>query len=287
MAAEETPKVGPTEYRGFPNNEQAANTHIVAHPIPYSRYPADDTMMFVSVDENFEKLTGYPRDDIRQRSMCQAVLIPAEDRTEYLCQSTAGLSRSPRVFQEHKLRRKDGTGIYVFRYGKVYYDPAIRAERSEIIIADVTNIYSMKMLLDAEQHKAQSRLRYWEPTYRRDPLTGLLKHASFRSDVKLKLPEGTSKAVMLMMDVDKFKEYNDSFGHHNSDGPLVLIAQTLLASLGEEDRACRREATSLRYSSCLTRTPLMRRSRSGHSRSLAGCICGSRPPARARASPRA
>ena len=47
------------------------------------------------------------------------------------------------------------------------------------------------MLADAEQSKAQTRLRYWERTYRADPLTGLLNHAAFRSDVELKQLEGT------------------------------------------------------------------------------------------------
>ena len=233
------PEDGTAEHSGSPNSEQAADTHTVVHPVPYSRYLVDEAMMIVSVDENFEKLTGYTRDDIQQRPMYQMELIPEEDRTEYLCQTTTSLSRSPQVFQEHKLRRKDGTDIYVFCYGRVYYDSAAREERSEIIIADVTNTYSMKMLLDAEQHKAESRLRYWELTYRRDSLTGLLNHAAFRSDVELKLLEGTSKTVMLMMDVDKFKEYNDTFGHHNGDELLILIAHTLLASLREEDRACR------------------------------------------------
>ena len=234
------PEDRPTEYSSIPNSEQAANTpSIIVHQVPYSRYLVDNAMMIVSVDENFEKLTGYTQDDIRQRPMNQMDLIPEEDRTEYLCQTTAGLSRSPQVFQEHKLHRKDGTDIYVFCYGRAYYDSAVRAERSEIIIADVTNTYSMKMLMAAEQHKAESQLRYWELTYRKDSLTGLLNHAAFRSDVEQKLLEGAPKAVMLMMDVDKFKEYNDTFGHHKGDELLVLIAHTLLASLREEDRACR------------------------------------------------
>ena len=97
----------------------------------------------------------------------------------------------------------------------------------------------MKMMADAEQNKAQIRLKYWEDTYRRDSLTGLLNHAAFRSDVELKLLEGKSKAMMLMMDVDKFKEYNDTFGHHNGDKFLILVAQALHVSLRKEDRACR------------------------------------------------
>ena len=196
-------------------------------------------MRIVSADENFEKLTGYSPEDIREKPMIQADLIPEEERTEYLCHTNACLAKNPMVFQEHKLRRKDGSDIYVFCFGRMYYDSAVRAKRSEIIITDITKTYSMKMLADAEQEEAQIRLKYWEDTYRRDSLTGLLNHAAFRSDMELKLLEGKSKVVMLMMDVDKFKEYNDTFGHHNGDKFLILVAQTLHISLRKEDRACR------------------------------------------------
>lgn len=217
----------------------SAETVCHVHMVPYSRYVLDESMRIVSADENFEKLTGYSLEDIREKPMIQADLIPEEERTEYLCHTNACLAKSPMVFQEHKLRRKDGSDIYVFCYGRVYYDSAVRAKRSEIIITDITKTYSMKMLADAEQDKAQIRLKYWEDTYRRDSLTGLLNHAAFRSDMELKLLEGKSKVVMLMMDVDKFKEYNDTFGHHNGDKFLILVAQTLHISLRKEDRACR------------------------------------------------
>ena len=209
------------------------------HSVPYSRYVLDESMRIVSADENFEQLTGYTPKDIQARPVLQADLIPEEERTEYLCHTNACLAKSPMVFQEHKLRRKDGSDIYVFCFGRVYFDSAVRAERSEIIIADITKTYSVKMLADAEQNKAQIRLKYWEETYRRDSLTGLLNHAAFRSDLELKLLEGKSKVMMLMMDVDKFKEYNDTFGHHNGDKFLILVAQTLHMSLRKEDRACR------------------------------------------------
>ena len=213
--------------------------NFTVHPIPYSRYLLNESMQIVSIDDNFEKLTGYTAEDIQQKTILQSDLIPEEERTEYLCQTSASLAKNPMVFQEHKLRRKDGTTIYVFCFGRLYYDSAVRTERSEIIIADITNTYSMKMLTDAEQQKAQLRLKHWEETYRRDSLTGLLNHAAFRSEVELKILEGNTKIMMLMIDVDKFKEYNDAFGHHNGDKYLILVAQTLLGALRKGDHACR------------------------------------------------
>ena len=219
------------------DNQKRTICHV--HSVPYSRYVLNEAMRIVSADENFEKLTGYSTEDIREHVILQADLIPEEERTEYLCHTNASLAKSPFVFQEHKIRRKDGSDIYVFCFGRMYFDSAVRTERSEIIIADITNTYSMKMMADAEQNKAQIRLRYWEKTYRTDSLTGLLNHSAFRSDVELKLLEGGFRVLMLMIDVDKFKEYNDAFGHHNGDKFLILVAQTLYVSLRKKDCACR------------------------------------------------
>ena len=215
--------------------ENASHVHLV----PYSRYVLDENMRIISVDENFEKMTLYTAEDIREQTIIQADLIPEEERTEYLCHTNACLAKSPLLFQEHRLRRKDGSVIYVFCFGRVYFDSAARAIRSEIIISDITKTYSMKMLTDAEQDKAQIRLKHWEDSYRRDSLTGLLNHAAFRSDVELELLEGRSRVVMLMIDVDRFKEYNDKHGHHNGDKFLILVAQALNMALRREDRVCR------------------------------------------------
>lgn len=209
------------------------------HPIFYSRYQLDEEMKIISVDDVFEKITGYSRADIQEKQLFQSDLIPEEERTEYLCKVNSELAKYPVVYLEHKIRRKDGSDIYVFCYGRAYYDSAARSQRFEITVADINHTYSVKRLLDAEQNRAQTRLHYWEKTYRRDSLTGLLNHAAFRSDMELNLLQEKYRIVMLMMDVDHFKEYNDTYGHHNGDKYLILAAQTLEASLRKEDRACR------------------------------------------------
>lgn len=218
---------------------EVEKTENDVHPVFYSSYRLDEDMKILSVDDAFETITGYSKDDIREKQLFQSDLIPEEERTEYLCKINAELAKCPVVYLEHKIRRKDGTDSFVFCYGRVYYDSAARSQRSEITIADIRQTYSMKHLLDAEQNRAKIRLHYWERTYRKDSLTGLLNHAAFRSDLELKLLQGKCRTVMLMMDMDHFKEYNDTYGHHNGDKYLILMAQTLEAALRKEDRACR------------------------------------------------
>ena len=218
---------------------EVEKTENDVHSVFYSSYRLDEDMKILSVDDAFETITGYSKDDIRKKQFFQVDLIPEEERTEYLCKVNAELAKCPVVYLEHKIRRKDGTDNFVFCYGRVYYDSAARSQRFEITIADIRQTYSMKRLLDAEQNRAKIRLHYWERTYRKDSLTGLLNHAAFRSDLELKLLQGKCRIVMLMMDMDHFKEYNDTYGHHNGDKYLILMAQTLEAALRKEDRACR------------------------------------------------
>ena len=45
--------------------------------------------------------------------------------------------------------------------------------------------------------------------------------------------------MLFMIDVDNFKEYNDTHGHRAGDEYLVFIANALAASLRSEDMACR------------------------------------------------
>lgn len=209
------------------------------HTVKHSRYFVDENWRIISVDDNFEELTGYSKEDIENNIITQIDLIPDEDKTEYLCQVNANLAKSTFAFQEHKIHRKDGRDIYVLGSGRMFYDSALQKDRVEIVIADVSSTYALKMLTDAEQNKADVRLRNWENTYRTDPLTGLLNHAAFRSDMEQRLLECTHTAVMIMMDVDRFKQYNDTYGHHNGDKYLVLVAQTLQAALRGDDYACR------------------------------------------------
>lgn len=69
--------------------------------------------------------------------------------------------------------------------------------------------------------RGASRLSF--RTYRTDSLTGLLNHAAFKNDTEMKLLEGSSTAMMIMMDVDRFKQYNDTYGHQNGDEFAAML----------------------------------------------------------------
>lgn len=207
--------------------------------VDYSCYTLDESLNIVSVNEVFEKLTGFTQQDIDERHMNQVDLIPEEDRTEYMCMVSEALSRRPNAFFEHRVMRKDGSIIYVLCYGRRYFDSAVRANRSEIVFINATDTYAVRLMADVERDKARIREDRLEQISRTDSLTGLLNRAAFKSDTELRLLEGRCKVMLLMLDVDHFKEFNDTYGHHAGDEFLQKIGTTLLSALRRDDIAGR------------------------------------------------
>lgn len=90
-----------------------------------------------------------------------------------------------------------------------------------------------------ELEEANNRLAALAAT---DGLTGLLNHRAFQDalakEVLRAQREGTSLSLVLM-DVDKFKQYNDTFGHPAGDQVLKKVASSLLSMSRGSDTVAR------------------------------------------------
>ncbi|MCG6115648.1 MAG: GGDEF domain-containing protein [Mesorhizobium sp.] len=77
-----------------------------------------------------------------------------------------------------------------------------------------------------------------------DPLTNCLNRRAFTALVEgylSKFDDSTEKGqgALLVLDVDHFKAVNDRFGHDGGDAALILIADTIKASVREPDLVAR------------------------------------------------
>ena len=82
----------------------------------------------------------------------------------------------------------------------------------------------------------------------RDPLTGLYNRRSFVDMMKGRaiLPEGERREdaldnpdCLILMDIDHFKNINDSFGHATGDAVLIEVARRLRSSVRDSDMVLR------------------------------------------------
>ena len=80
------------------------------------------------------------------------------------------------------------------------------------------------------------RLRY-EATH--DVLTGLANRALLEDTVHASLTVPGVPSAMLLLDLDRFKEVNDTLGHHIGDALLRAVAATLTATLPAEATVAR------------------------------------------------
>jgi diguanylate cyclase (GGDEF)-like protein/PAS domain S-box-containing protein len=76
----------------------------------------------------------------------------------------------------------------------------------------------------------------------RDPLTGLYNRRYLEETMDRELHRSTrlkSPLGVVMMDLDHFKDFNDSFGHGAGDALLSALAHVITAGIRTEDIACR------------------------------------------------
>src|SRR5260370_3806532 len=75
-----------------------------------------------------------------------------------------------------------------------------------------------------------------------DSVTGLPNHRYFHTkfDEEMEKPKDTGGSITVMMiDLDRFKVYNDSFGHAAGDVALKAAARTISSTMRREDTVTR------------------------------------------------
>jgi PAS domain S-box-containing protein len=128
---------------------------------------------------------------------------------------------------EWRLRRPDGQTVEVEAIASnLLEDPSVGG-----IVVNARDVGERKALLDQLAHQAFH-----------DPLTGLANRALFRDRVMhaitLARRQGRSVTV-LYLDLDDFKQINDSLGHEEGDRLLALIAARLGACARSTDTVAR------------------------------------------------
>jgi len=96
--------------------------------------------------------------------------------------------------------------------------------------------------LEASRQKIEAQNEELKGLANIDPLTGCLNRRAFfeqAEEILKKAAEDGSPVCCLMTDIDKFKHFNDTYGHAVGDQVLVQVARVLKAALRPTDVLCR------------------------------------------------
>jgi diguanylate cyclase (GGDEF)-like protein/PAS domain S-box-containing protein len=122
-----------------------------------------------------------------------------------------------------------GTNVFVSRSGK-------RIPMSQSVVAHITNgkrCYSTIARDITEQIKAEQDLRW---AAERDHLTALFNRTAFRTFVE---QQSHRAAVLVVLELENFKQVNDTYGHHVGDQVLQRAAWVLNDTLNDRGIASR------------------------------------------------
>jgi diguanylate cyclase (GGDEF)-like protein/PAS domain S-box-containing protein len=156
--------------------------------------------------------------------------VHPEDAAEARAQLEAHLrGESPRYEHAHRIRRGDGSWQWVLERGMAARDQTGKVVRMAGFLTDISS------------HKeSQERLRHHAF---HDALTGLPNRALFMDRVQHAVARArrspTSAFALLMLDLDRFKNVNDSLGHVAGDQLLIRVAERIGTCVRDGDTVAR------------------------------------------------
>lgn len=165
------------------------------------------------------------------RELCRVLRVPAE---RLVGRSTADLADGRHADAERRAIRRMAAGeIDTYALEKRYRRPDGTVAQVEVHVSSVRDVdgavlYVVKQLQDVtERRRLEEELRRKAD---HDELTGLFNRRRFEQELGAQLRRcrrcGES-ATVLLLDIDRFKDTNDTLGHHAGDELIRAVAQRL------------------------------------------------------------
>nr|WP_255683486.1 EAL domain-containing protein [Luteimonas sp. MHLX1A] len=187
----------------------------------------DAEFNFVTVNPAFARMTGYAAEDVLGRNA--RVLDSEQHEPAFYEHIRKRLVRSGRWSGEMWQRRSDGDEFLC----------AIEASAVESDDSEDSTLYVTVLNDITQQKRTEQELRYLAnfDTLTNLPNRSLLSERLSRAIVRARR-EGTRIAV-LFLDLDRFKDINDSLGHAAGDRILRAAATRLQQTVGEQHTVAR------------------------------------------------
>lgn len=176
------------------------------------------------VSDGFEQITGYSnRYLMGQLSRLENFIYP-EDLSLFQEMQQVLVIKQTSSVKELRIIRPDGTVIWIQSRGRPYFNSHGNLVRLEGVIIEISE---RKHLEETIQYLAYH-----------DELTDLANRTKFAAYFAECAGQGVPMALMFL-DLDNFKEVNDTFGHEAGDDLLKFIAERLLSLVRSQDMVCR------------------------------------------------
>jgi len=205
-------------------------------------------LKFIEANRRWLEMFGYTAEEMS--ALSPSHLTPAEDgfvsceRVEALLGSEVDQYRG-----ERRLVRKDGSLFWGDLSASVLRDGDNAVSVILTFLIDITGHKLTEDKLQASNERLEAQLaenRLLQEKLRdlavRDPLTGLFNRRYMEETLRRELSRSAREdrpLSLVMIDIDRFKQLNDTYGHPAGDLVLKELAALLLRHLRSEDIVCR------------------------------------------------
>jgi len=178
----------------------------------------------------WKEMFGYGENEIGDLPEDWFSLVHPDDLERLKIEIRTHLNKKTALIQnEHRMLHQDGAYRWVLCRGIAVWDASGTAIRIAGSLTDITDrkIAEAKLLHDAFH----------------DHLTGLPNRALFLDHLRMAIDRSKRhkdyKFAVLFLDLDRFKDINDSHGHITGDHLLVAVGQKLAARMRSTDTVAR------------------------------------------------
>ena len=179
-----------------------------------------------AVNPAFTAITGYTQEEVIGRT--PSLLKSGRHDDDFFRRMWASLHGEGKWTGEIWNQRKDGEIYPEWLNITAIHDPQGKLRQYVGLFTDIT-----------EHKAAEEKLRF--QAYH-DALTGLPNRLMYTEHLELALPQARRREQMcgiMMMDLDRFKLVNDTYGHEFGDKLLITVAKRLRECVRREDTLAR------------------------------------------------
>lgn len=186
----------------------------------------DADNIILNVNPAFIEMTGYAKDDVIGKD--PKIFASGEHSAAFYKGMWQSINATGSWRGEIKNRRKTGELYTEEIVINTIFDDEGRTLRRVALFSDITR-------------RKQTEEKVWQQA-NFDPLTGLPNRSLLRERLGLEIKKAHrmgQRFAVLFIDLDRFKEVNDTLGHEIGDELLQQAAQRLLACVRESDTVAR------------------------------------------------